>query len=161
SDRRARQGRQGHRHRRPHRAQRADPAGRQGRLAQAAPPLGVGARARTRLVESRLTWRVTEEPPSVPYVTGDRVKGSRGNGVTSSTRDQSAAAPAVDGSILALHGAAGNRAIARLLHASAPAVQRNVGWTDASKEGRAWNADEREVGKIRRIPLEGLAEGMQ
>jgi hypothetical protein len=50
--------------------------------------------------------------------------------------------------------AAGNRAVARLL-------QRDVGWTDASKQGRAWNADEREVGTVRRIPLEGLAEGMQ
>ena len=31
---------------------------------------------------------------------------------------------------------------------------------DASKQGKAWNADERAVGKIRRIPLEGLAEGL-
>ena len=69
------------------------------------------------------------------------------------------AAPKAHGSILGLHGAAGNRAVARLLHPSARAVQRNVGWTDASKEGRAWNADERGVGKVRRIPLEGLAEG--
>jgi hypothetical protein len=39
-------------------------------------------------------------------------------------------------------------------------LQRKVGWSDASKRGRAWNADENLVGKVRRIPLEGLAEGL-
>ena len=43
---------------------------------------------------------------------------------------------------------------------SASLLQRKVGWSDASKQGKAWNADERAVGKIRRIPLEGLAEGL-
>ena len=55
-------------------------------------------------------------------------------------------------SILALHRSAGNRAVAGLL-------QRKVGWTDASQQGNKWNADEHAVGKVRRIPLEGLAEG--
>lgn len=65
-----------------------------------------------------------------------------------------AAAPAtLHASVLSLGRSAGNRAVARLL-------QRKVGWTDASKKGRAWNLDERAVGKIRRIPLEGLAEGL-
>jgi hypothetical protein len=39
-------------------------------------------------------------------------------------------------------------------------LQRKVGWTDASKKGRKWNLDEQAVGKIRRIPLEGLSEGL-
>ena len=95
------------------------------------------------------------------YVPGERVHGARADGVTSSARGRPAAAPGANGRIVALHGAAGNRAIARLLHAPARGVQRNVGWTDASQEGRAWNADERGVGKVRRIPLEGLAEGLQ
>ena len=34
-------------------------------------------------------------------------------------------------------------------------LQRGVGWTDASQQGHAWNAGERAVGKVRRIPLEG------
>lgn len=55
--------------------------------------------------------------------------------------------------LLALQRGAGNRAVASLL-------QREVGWTDASREGKAWNLKERPVGKIRRIPLEGLAEGL-
>jgi hypothetical protein len=69
-------------------------------------------------------------------------------------RGTSAPAPAtLRSSILGLHRSAGNRAVAGLL-------QRKVGWSDASKQGKAWNADERAVGKIRRIPLEGLAEGL-
>jgi hypothetical protein len=49
---------------------------------------------------------------------------------------------------------AGNRAVAGLL-------QRHVGWKDAwTKTGRGWNADEHLVGKVRRIPLEGLGEGL-
>jgi hypothetical protein len=39
-------------------------------------------------------------------------------------------------------------------------VQRAIGWSDASKAGHAWNAGERLVGKIRRIPLEGLPVGL-
>ena len=69
-------------------------------------------------------------------------------------RGTSAAAPAtLRSSILALHRSAGNRAVTALL-------QRKVGWSDASQQGNAWNADERRVGKVRRIPLEGLAEGL-
>jgi hypothetical protein len=65
-----------------------------------------------------------------------------------------AATPAtLHASVLNLHRGAGNRAVARLL-------QRKVGWTDASKKGRKWNLDEQAVGKIRRIPLEGLSEGL-
>ena len=56
-------------------------------------------------------------------------------------------------SVLNLHGSAGNRAVARLL-------QRKVGWTKASTKGRGWNVGEQAVGKIRRIPLEGLGEGL-
>ena len=56
-------------------------------------------------------------------------------------------------SILELQRTAGNRAVTGLL-------QRKVGWSDASKKGNAWNADEHTVGKVRRIPLEGLAEGL-
>jgi hypothetical protein len=47
---------------------------------------------------------------------------------------------------------AGNRAVGHLL-------QRAVGWTHASTAGRAWNVGEASVGKVRRIPLEGLSEG--
>jgi hypothetical protein len=76
-------------------------------------------------------------------------------------RGASAAAPAtLRSSILDLHRGAGNRAVAGLLRPPQLAVQRTVGWTDASTKGRAWNADERSVGKVRRIPLEGLSEGL-
>jgi hypothetical protein len=58
--------------------------------------------------------------------------------------------------------AAGNRAVAGLLSQRAPAIQRYVGWKDAyTKTGYGWNADERAVGKIRRIPLEGLGAGLK
>jgi hypothetical protein len=60
--------------------------------------------------------------------------------------------PTPHASILQLHRWAGNRAVTGL-------IQRAVGWTDASTQGRAWNVDERAVGKVRRIPLEGLTEG--
>jgi hypothetical protein len=56
-----------------------------------------------------------------------------------------------------LHRGAGNRAVADLFRR---ALQRDVGWKDASTQGHAWNLDERSVGKIRRIPLEGLSEGL-
>jgi hypothetical protein len=58
--------------------------------------------------------------------------------------------------ILDLHRMAGNRAVTGLV------LQRSVGWTDVSPEGKkgyGWNVDERSVGKVRRIPLEGLKEG--
>jgi hypothetical protein len=54
--------------------------------------------------------------------------------------------------ILRVQRGAGNRAVGSLL-------QRKVGWSDASKEGKQWNADERLVGKVRRIPLEDLKQG--
>ena len=58
-------------------------------------------------------------------------------------------------SVLDLNRLAGNRAVAGLL-------QRKVGWSDAVTKGYGWNADERtrKGGKVRRIPLEGLAEGL-
>ena len=69
---------------------------------------------------------------------------------SSPLRGRPAAAPILD-----LHRLAGNRAVASLV-----SIQRNVGWTDAkSPEGYKWNQDERPVGKVRRIPLEGLTEG--
>jgi hypothetical protein len=69
--------------------------------------------------------------------------------------------PSVAAPILQLHRLAGNRAVTGLV------LQRKVGWTDASKKaakdptGKAtsWNADEHPVGKVRRIPLEGLKQG--
>ena len=67
---------------------------------------------------------------------------------TPAERGRSVAAP-----ILQLHRLAGNRAVTGLV------LQRKVGWTDASTKGQAWNTDEHAVGKVRRIPLEGLQEG--
>jgi hypothetical protein len=61
--------------------------------------------------------------------------------------------------LLRAYRAAGNRAVAGLL--TTPAVQRAVGWSDAVTAGEAWNAGEKLVGGVRRIPLEGLVEGMQ
>ena len=64
--------------------------------------------------------------------------------------------PSVAAPILQLHRLAGNRAVTRLV------LQRAVGWTDASTKvpgARKWNDDEHPVGKVRRIPLEGLKEG--
>lgn len=64
--------------------------------------------------------------------------------------------PSVAAPILQLHRLAGNRAVTGLV------LQRAVGWTDVSPEGKKgydWNSDERSVGKVRRIPLEGLKEG--
>jgi hypothetical protein len=68
------------------------------------------------------------------------------------------------GSLLDLQAGAGNRAVAGLLAPTGRALQRKVGWSDAVKDGYAWNADERLTGKlktIRRIPLEGFGEGLQ
>jgi hypothetical protein len=56
--------------------------------------------------------------------------------------------------ILRLQRSAGNRAVRSLL-------QRETKWSDASKKGKAWNAGERKVGNVRRIPLEGLGEGLR
>lgn len=56
----------------------------------------------------------------------------------------------------------GNRAVAGRLPSRAPStIQRKVGWTDASRDGKAWNLDEHQVGEIRRLPLEGLTHGLQ
>ena len=64
--------------------------------------------------------------------------------------------PSVAAPILQLHRLAGNRAVTGLV------LQRAVGWTDVSTKvpgARKWNDDEHPVGKVRRIPLEGLKEG--
>jgi hypothetical protein len=64
--------------------------------------------------------------------------------------------PSVAAPILQLHRLAGNRAVTGLV------LQRAVGWTDASTKvpgARKWNDDEHPVGRVRRIPLEGLKEG--
>src|SRR5215831_955104 len=73
--------------------------------------------------------------------------------------------------VMALQRSVGNRAVSALLEdrAAAPGwptvrtpVQREVGWkSDASHKGHGWNVEEHRVGKIRRIPLEGLKQGLQ
>jgi hypothetical protein len=68
------------------------------------------------------------------------------------------APPTLRGSVLGLHRRAGNRAVGALLR-GAP-LARKVGWSDAVKDGYAWNADERLVGKVRRIPLADLPVGL-
>ena len=88
----------------------------------------------------------------VSNVPGNRVHGTQ-QGSPGAVRRPSATPATLHASVLSLHRNAGNRAVARLL-------ARKVGWTDASEKGRAWNKDEQAVGKIRRIPLEGLGEGL-
>jgi hypothetical protein len=65
--------------------------------------------------------------------------------------------------VLTLQAIAGNQAVSSLLAAARVGpVQRAVGWkSGASGDGHAWNAGERLVGTIRRIPLEGLTQGLQ
>jgi hypothetical protein len=63
--------------------------------------------------------------------------------------------PTLRGSLIGLHHSAGNRAVGRLVRG----LQRKVGWSDAVTDGYAWNKDERQVGAIRRIPLEDLPVG--
>jgi hypothetical protein len=62
--------------------------------------------------------------------------------------------------ILDLQRMAGNQAVSGFL----ASVQRGplaVGWSHPSKEGRAWNVGQTEVGDIHRIPLEGLDVGLK
>jgi hypothetical protein len=95
----------------------------------------------------------------VVHVPNDRVS------ATSPGRSQAAktiAPVTLRASLIGLHRRAGNRAVAELVRsASARSLQRKVGWSDAVQEGKKWNADEHEVGGIRRIPLEGLPVGLQ
>jgi hypothetical protein len=64
--------------------------------------------------------------------------------------------------MLRLQRSVGNRTAARLVgRASFPRLQRRVGWSGAVKDGYAWNAGERAVGKIRRIPLELADHGLK
>jgi len=86
-------------------------------------------------------------------IRGGRVQTTRHGSAGSAQRAPARAT--LHSSVLDLNRLAGNRAVAGLL-------QRNVGWTDAVKKGYGWNAGEqtRKGGTVRRIPLEGLAEGL-
>jgi hypothetical protein len=73
--------------------------------------------------------------------------------------------------VMRMQRAAGNAAVTRLVRRepAVPAawrVQRAIGWSDASTEGKAWNAPTASgrppgVGKILRVALEGVSEGIQ
>ncbi|TMC46130.1 MAG: hypothetical protein E6J25_00765 [Chloroflexi bacterium] len=74
--------------------------------------------------------------------------------------------------VLDLQRTVGNRAVTAILEREKRKpglkVQRAIGWkTDKAKgdvvsdEGYAWNAGQHEVGKIHRIPLQGLTQGLQ
>lgn len=72
--------------------------------------------------------------------------------------------------LLGLQRVAGNRAVTRLIGRVAQRAPDRAGWTNAdtqtpadakSPQAGGWNAGERAVGQIRRIPLEGLSEGNQ
>jgi hypothetical protein len=95
----------------------------------------------------------------VPHVPADRVTATPQSPSALKKRGPTT----LHASIAGLHRDAGNRAVAGLLRAPAPGlVQRDVGWkSDGSTEGHAWNRDEHGVGKIRRIPVEGLSKGLQ
>ena len=62
--------------------------------------------------------------------------------------------------ILNLQRLAGNNAVTSLL--SPLQRQKDVGWTepDDTEKGRKWNLSQHEVGDIHRLPLEGLAHGL-
>jgi hypothetical protein len=90
-----------------------------------------------------------------------RIKLARRGGRAAARRDTEG--PIAESAAALLVGSrlgAGNRAVARLL--SGRALQRKLGWSDAVKAGEEWNVREKLVdGKVWRIPLEDLAEGMQ
>jgi len=56
--------------------------------------------------------------------------------------------------VLALQRAVGNTATTH-------AVQRKIGWTQNAKVGKGWNAAGADIGKIHRLPLDGLTDGLQ
>jgi hypothetical protein len=94
----------------------------------------------------------------VSHVPGDRSEVTDQRPSAALTRD----ATTLHASIMGLQRGAGNRAVGGLLRSPrARVVQRKVGWTGASTEGHGWNVDERPVGAVRRIPLEGLQEGLR
>ena len=63
--------------------------------------------------------------------------------------------------LLRLQHSVGNRTVARLVRrAPFSLLQRRLGWSDAVTDGYGWNAGERQVGKIRRIPIELPAHGL-
>jgi hypothetical protein len=64
--------------------------------------------------------------------------------------------------LLVLQRSVGNRAVGRLVRrAPSSLLQRRLGWSDAVTDGYGWNAGERPVGKIRRIPLELPDHGLK
>jgi hypothetical protein len=64
-------------------------------------------------------------------------------------------------SLLRLQHSVGNRTVARLVRRGPfSLLQRRLGWSDAVTDGYGWNAGERQVGKIRRIPIELPAHGL-
>ncbi len=79
-------------------------------------------------------------------------------------RPRGAAAPAARDPatvMLGLQSRVGNRTVARLVgRAPSPLLQRKVGWSDAVTDGYGWNAGERAVGRIRRIPIELPSHGL-
>jgi hypothetical protein len=60
--------------------------------------------------------------------------------------------------ILGLQRSAGNSVVARAVAAQSRTLARLGGWADARPGG--WNAEDRRVGKVERIPLEGLSGGL-
>lgn len=82
-------------------------------------------------------------------------------GVSRSAARLAAAQATLGDSVIRLQRRVGNRAVGALLgRPSGATVQRKVGWSDAVQDGYAWNAGERQVGSIRRIPLEDLPVGL-
>ncbi len=64
-------------------------------------------------------------------------------------------------SVLRLQRSVGNRAVARLVRrATSALLARKLGWSDAVSDGYGWNAGERAVGRIRRIPIELAGHGL-
>jgi hypothetical protein len=80
--------------------------------------------------------------------------------VTPAGRSRAAGGGGAASALLRLQQRIGNQAVQRLV-AGRP-LQRAVGWTgDVVTEGYGWNTGEKAVGHVRRIPLEGLSEGLQ
>src|SRR5690349_1104075 len=64
--------------------------------------------------------------------------------------------------LLRMQRGVGNRGVAALVRRAPGAqVARKLGWTGAVSDGYGWNVGERQVGKIRRIPLELPGHGLK